>query len=375
MNQKDLREIRRRVRPDHNSVRSIYGCFVNGGKEIIADFEESVGLLSEEESEKYFALMRKTLSGSLGRTLRDISFASRQVMESEEHQMLSALRRTELRDPELRRSFYESVIAATDMGDENYAILMIFDTYDVPHRGEDESEAPGGDVYRYLLVCICPVKTGKAELGYDAAAKSFHTAALGQVLTSPSMGFLFPSFEERSTNLYGALFYSKDVNDPHDDFIDAVFKTSVPVPAGEQKEKFQQMISSALGEKNNFDVVQGIHEQLSERIVLYKESRDPEPMTMTADEMIEIMEKSGATDRQIESFRSSCREIIGEEGTFSPGNLTDPKKMVIETPEIKISVDPQYSHLIRTEVIDGRKFILIAADNGVEINGIDVAIE
>ena len=289
--------------------------------------------------------------------------------------MLSALRRTELRDPELRRSFYESVIAATDMGDENYAILMIFDTYDVPHRGEDESEAPGGDVYRYLLVCICPVKTGKAELGYDAAAKSFHTAALGQVLTSPSMGFLFPSFEERSTNLYGALFYSKDVNDPHDDFIDAVFKTSVPVPAGEQKEKFQQMISSALGEKNNFDVVQGIHEQLSERIVLYKESRDPEPMTMTADEMIEIMEKSGATDRQIESFRSSCREIIGEEGTFSPGNLTDPKKMVIETPEIKISVDPQYSHLIRTEVIDGRKFILIAADNGVEINGIDVAIE
>ncbi|MER1993427.1 MAG: DUF4317 family protein, partial [Eubacteriales bacterium] len=134
-------------------------------------------------------------------------------------------------------------------------------------------------------------------------------------------------------------------------------------------------ISSALGEKNNFDVVQGIHEQLSERIVLYKESRDPEPMTMTADEMIEIMEKSGATDRQIESFRSSCREVIGEEGTFSPGNLTDPKKMVIETPEIKISVDPQYSHLIRTEVIDGRKFILIAADNGVEINGIDVAIE
>ena len=375
MNQKDLREIRRRVRPDHNSVRAIYGCFVNGGKEIIADFEESVGLLSEDESEKYFALIRKTLSGSLGRTLRDISFASRQVMESEEHQLLSALRRTELRDAELRRSFYDSVISSIDMGDENYAILMIYDTYDVSHREEDEAEAPGGDVYRYLLTCVCPVKTGKAELGYDAAAKSFHTAALGQVLTSPTLGFLFPSFEERSTNLYGALFYSKDVNDPHDDFIDAVFKTSVPMPAGEQKEKFQEMISTALGGKNNFDLVQGIHEQLSERIVLYTESRDPEPMKMTADEMIEIMENSGANDSQIESFRSSCREMIGEEGTFSPGNLTDPKKMVIETPEIKITVDPQYSHLIRTEVIDGRKFILIAADNGVEINGIDVEIE
>ena len=374
MNQKDLREVRRRVRPEHNSVRSIYGCFVNGGREIIADFEESVGLLSEDESERYFSLIRKTLSGGLGRTLRDISFASRQVMESAEHQLLSALRKSELKDPELRRSFYESMINSIDMGDENYAILMIFDSYDVPHRDDKDSEDTGGDVYRYILCCVCPVKTGKAELGYDAAAKSFHTAALGQILTSPSFGFLFPSFEERSTNIYGALFYSRDVNDAHEGFIDAVFKTTVPMPAGEQREKFQEIVSSSLGEKNSFDLVQGIHEQLSERIILYKESKDPEPMKMSAEEMIEIVENSGANDRQIEDFRKSCRETLGEDGVFSPANITDPKKMVIETPEIRITVDPQYSHLISTELIDGRKYILIAADNGVEINGIGVEI-
>ena len=374
MNQKDLREVRRRVRPEHNSVRSIYGCFVNGGREIIADFEESVGLLSEDESERYFSLIRKTLSGGLGRTLRDISFASRQVMESAEHQLLSALRKSELKDPELRRSFYESMINSIDMGDENYAILMIFDSYDVPHRDDKDSEDTGGDVYRYILCCVCPVKTGKAELGYDAAAKSFHTAALGQILTSPSFGFLFPSFEERSTNIYGALFYSRDVNDAHEGFIDAVFKTTVPMPAGEQREKFQEIVSSSLGEKNSFDLVQGIHEQLSERIILYKESKDPEPMKMSAEEMIEIVENSGANDRQIEDFRKSCREMLGEDGVFSPANITDPKKMVIETPEIRITVDPQYSHLISTELIDGRKYILIAADNGVEINGIGVEI-
>ena len=374
MNQKDLREVRRRVRPEHNSVRSIYGCFVNGGREIIADFEESVGLLSEDESERYFSLIRKTLSGGLGRTLRDISFASRQVMESAEHQLLSALRKSELKDPELRRSFYESMINSIDMGDENYAILMIFDSYDVPHRDDKDSEDTGGDVYRYILCCVCPVKTGKAELGYDAAAKSFHTTSLGQILTSPSFGFLFPSFEERSTNIYGALFYSRDVNDAHEGFIDAVFKTTVPMPAGEQREKFQEIVSSSLGEKNSFDLVQGIHEQLSERIILYKESKDPEPMKMSAEEMIEIVENSGANDRQIEGFRKSCREMLGEDGVFSPANITDPKKMVIETPEIRITVDPQYSHLISTELIDGRKYILIAADNGVEINGIGVEI-
>ena len=156
--------------------------------------------------------------------------------------------------------------------------------------------------------------------------------------------------------------------------IDAVFKTTVPMPAGEQREKFQEIVSSSLEEKNSFDLVQGIHEQLSERIILYKESKDPEPMKMSAEEMIEIVENSGANDRQIEDFRKSCREMLGEDGVFSPANITDPKKMVIETPEIRITVDPQYSHLISTELIDGRKYILIAADNGVEINGIGVEI-
>ena len=372
MNQKDLREIRRRVRPDHNSVRSIYGCFVNGGKEIIADFEESVGLLSEEESEKYFALMRKTLSGSLGRTLRDISFASRQVMESEEHQMLSALRRTELRDPELRRSFYESVIAATDMGDENYAILMIFDTYDVPHRGEDESEAPGGDVYRYLLVCICPVKTGKAELGYDAAAKSFHTAALGQVLTSPSMGFLFPSFEERSTNLYGALFYNRSKDCGYDELIEALFHVRPPMAVGVQKDSFREVLAEALDAECSTRVVQTVHTQLRELAAIHKEARDPEPLTVSCRELSGILEEAGVSEARTAAFRVKYDETFGADAELPPQNLLNTAQLEYRTPNVVIKVDPDRQDLIQVREIGGVRCVVIAADEGIEINGVSV---
>ena len=95
---------------------------------------------------------------------------------------------------------------------------------------------------------------------------------------------------------------------------------------------------------------------------------------MSVEELAEIMENSGANGSQVDRFRASCKEVIGEDGVFIPGNLTDPKKMTIQTPEIIITVDPQYSHLISTEVIDGRKYILIAADNGVEVNGVGVDI-
>ena len=84
MNQKELGEIRRRFRPDHNNIQHIYGCYVNTSKEIIASFDESFGLLSQTEAEKYLTLLKKTLSGALGKNLLDISFATKQVMDGEE---------------------------------------------------------------------------------------------------------------------------------------------------------------------------------------------------------------------------------------------------------------------------------------------------
>ena len=53
MNQKELSELRRRWRLDKNAVSRIYGCFVNSAKEIVADLNESLGMLPQEEAEKY----------------------------------------------------------------------------------------------------------------------------------------------------------------------------------------------------------------------------------------------------------------------------------------------------------------------------------
>ena len=66
MNQKELSEIRRRFRPEHNNIQHIYGCYVNTNREIISQFDESMGLLSETESEKYLTLLKKALSGAPG---------------------------------------------------------------------------------------------------------------------------------------------------------------------------------------------------------------------------------------------------------------------------------------------------------------------
>ena len=376
MNQKELGEIRRRFRPDHNNIRHIYGCYVNTSKEIITSFDESLSLLSQTETEKYLGLLKKSLSGALGRNLLDISFATKEVMDGEAYRLLSQLRKTELQDASLREEFCRCIVDKLDMEDRNYLILMAFDVYDVPHYGKDGQldEDSGGDSYKYLVCCVCPVKEGKAELGYAPEEKRFHSAAIGQAVAAPELGFLFPAFDGRAANIYNALFYTRDTGKGHEDFVDAVFRTQAPIPAGRQKELFGEILGQSLEEDCSFDVVQAVHEQLSERMTIHKESKDPEPLTLTDREMGDILENSGVSPEHAEAFCRRCEEELGRDTPLRPANISSPNRMEIQTPEVKISVDPKNSHLIQTRVIDGHKYILISADAGVELNGLAVEI-
>ena len=45
------------------------------------------------------------------------------------------------------------------------------------------------------------------------------------------------------------------------------------------------------------------------------------------------------------------------------------------TEQATISIDPAYSYLVETRIIDGRKYLLIPAGEGVEVNGLSVGLE
>lgn len=231
MNQRELGELRRRFRPEKSAISRVYGCYVNSSREIIAYIDQSLGLMPQEEAEKYLGLLKKALSGTLGRNLIDIVFSTQQVADSEEHRLLSALRTSELKDAEARDAFYQQVIGSLDMGENNYLILLGADAYDVPHRGKDGEVDRDAceEVFRYFVCCVCPVKDGTPELGYFHGENEFHISMEKQIVGQPELGFLFPAFDDRTANLYNALFYSRKPDELHQEFIDAVFRTEPPM--------------------------------------------------------------------------------------------------------------------------------------------------
>ena len=377
MNQKEVGELRRRFRPEKSAVSRVYGCYVNGSsREIISYLDESLGNMPQEEAEKYLSLLKKSLSGSLGKNLIDVVFSTAQVADSDEHRLLTALRSSALKDAGARAAFYQKVIQALDMGEGNYLILLAHDAYDVPHRGGDGAlQADASDeVFQYILCCVCPVKSCKMELGYFPGENEFHSCAAGQVVSPPELGFLFPAFDDRAANIYNALFYSRSADQLHQEFIDAVFHTEPPMSAAEQREAFESALSDALEDECLMDVVQSVHEQLREKIEQHRESRDPEPLAVTAQEVGGILQRCGVAQQRLDAFQVRCDEYFGENAALNPSNLIDSKRFEVKAAEITITIPPECSYLVETCVIDGRKYLLIPAGDGVEINGLSVGL-
>ena len=374
MNEKEIAELRRRFRPDKSSITHIRGCYVNESREIVSEFDQSLALMSQEDSEMILSTIRRTLSGTLGKNLLDIDFETQQVVDSDEHKLLMALRHS-LDDLDAVREFYRRVIASLDL-EGNYLILLACDRYDVPYRSADgdRQDDASAEVYTYILCSICPVKLTKPALSYSAHVNSFGHLSPNWVVSTPELGFLFPAFDERTTNLYGALYYAKDIAENHPEFVETVFHREAPMPAARQKEQFQAILSDTLADDCCLDVVQAVHEQLCEMIEEHKENKEAEPLTLSKGAVKCVLKSCGVSDSHLTAFEVQYDDTFGEDAALSPRNLVDVKQVEVRTPEVIIKVKPERSGLVETRIIDGAKYILIRADEGVEVNGVAVTI-
>lgn len=375
MNEKEVAEIRRRFRPDRTAITHVLGCYVNETREIISQFDQSMAMLSPEETEKLMGLLRRTLSGTLGKNLTDITFTTQQVVDSPEHRLLMDLRGSGLQDQQAVQALFQQIIDHLAL-EGNYLILLAFDRYDVPFKGKDgESFEEGSDqVFSYVLCSVCPVKQTKPALSFYVNENAFHNLSPDWVVGAPELGFLFPAFDDRSTNLYNALYYCRDTAENHQEFVDALFRAPILMAPAAQKETFQAILGDTLAEDCSLEVVQAVHEQLATLIEEHKANKEPEPLVISKGTVNSVLETCGICHERVCDFGAEFDSQFGPDADLSPKNLVDPKKLELKTPDVTIQVNAERSDLVQTRIIDGAKYILIRADEGVEVNGVNIHI-
>lgn len=374
MTDRELREIKRRFRPDKSNISRIVGCFVNTNKEILYRINQPLGLEDSAVSEKLLSVMRKVLTGAQGTSINSVDFSTKEVSEGAEHKLLMDMRASGLRDGDVLERFYRTVAESLEL-DTNYSILLAYDVYDVPERSSDGESVDSTKQFSYIICAVCPVKDAPEALTFREADSLFHASGAAGILSSPEVGFMFPAFDSRATNIYGASYYTRSKSTAYGDFTRRVFGHEPPMPPAHQKEAFADGLSEALSEECDLHLVRALHGVVGEMVEAHKESKNPEPLTVTRHTVGEMLTSLGVEEEKVEKFGEAMDQSFGRGAAISPKNVISHNRFELKMPEVKITVSPEYRDYVSTKEIGGEKYITIKVTGPVEINGITVNID
>ena len=372
MTLKELNEIKSQYTLEDCGILRLCGCYVDGERNKITQYNENFLNLPEEEKHKYFDIFKKTLSGTPGKNLVDMKFNVDAYADEGARTFLMNLRDSGLKDDRLLNEFYDRIINNYSYVG-NYLILLINQVYDIPAVTTDniEMDDASDEVYSYILCSICHVNLSKPGLGYDEEDNNFHDKKQNHMVDVPDVGFLFPAFNKRSADEDMTLFYTKDVSEFEDGLIDCLLDCAVPLPAKQQKETFTSLVNEALGEEADLEIVKNIHENL-EQIIEEKKQESPAPVMLDKTEMKDLLEKSGVKEEKLENFEEHFEMAAGEHGKLVASNVSSGKKFEVKTPDVVIKINSDKTDIVSTQVIDGRQCLVIQIDERLEVNGISV---
>ena len=377
MNQRDTAELKRRLNPEKRNPSVICGCYTDHIGNPISFFEMPIYMLREQENEKYMEIFRKVLSGQIGQNLSPVAFPP------ENDDLLLRVRNSALKDETVLREFFDRLIAGLraehpDMQSvedaqhaDNWLILVLYDDMDVRQRdpNEEVDHENSDRAFSYFLCAVCPVKQEKPVLRYVPSESLFRDRVPEWLAGAPALGFLFPLYEGGAADVNAMLFFTKEKKDAHEAFLKAAFNVEAVMPAAEQTDSFQALLAQALGTECSLNVVQEMHEAVSELIEEQQKDKDAEPLMLSKQDVARVLSDAGVSEERTEAFRQGFDATFGANAALPAVNIVAPKQFKVDLPSVSIKVDPKQADLLETRVIDGRSYLLIPIEGDIAVNG------
>ncbi|MBW6411352.1 DUF4317 domain-containing protein [Clostridium weizhouense] len=318
MKKKDLLELKKRLKKDHCTFTKMCGCYVNGEKNILLNFRETFLNLDEDEYFKYLEIAKKVLSGTIGNNILELNFPLNENLENEKQLSLMQLKKSQLKDDVLLEDFYNSIIDAYDYTG-NFLILVFHDAYDVITKTKDNAKIDESEeVYEYILCALCPVSLSEPGLRYFEEEKKIKARIRDWVVNAPTLGFVFPAFIDRSSDVNSVMYYTKNAKDPHPELMENALGCSSKQTATIQKEAFQTIIKDSISddEKKAEKIFMEIQENLNTMIDEYNEiydDTDGEPIILKQKDIQNILTESGVPEEATTKIEKSYVENFGED--------------------------------------------------------------
>ena len=331
MNKKEVLELKRRFKKEAATFTRVCVCYVDGNHNKVCKFGNTFLNLEEDEFYKYLEIANKALSGTIGNNLLELKFPIEEEEVGGRQHILMALRASKLEDENLLDTFYDLVIDTYDHAG-NYLIVLFHDAYDVMSRTSDNNNLDESEeVYEYLICAICPVDLSKPGLGFLEDEHRIGPRVRDWVVGAVDTAFLFPAFNDRSTDIHSTLFYTKNTKEPHSEFMANGLGCGIERTATEQKMAFHSIVRNVLGaeDEHTDDVLLDLQQNLSDMIGEYAETHDDDEDVFLLDKEVvtKLLADSEISEEKAAKIEKSVDEAFGEKPPAAE-NVIDSKALV-----------------------------------------------
>lgn len=363
MNRAEITEIKNLFKKGASTISRMATCYVDVNKEIKHLSINPFFCVEEEMEQKYLDLLKGVLRGKLQNNLIEVPFSNENELNGEEYKRLTTLVESEF-DEDKIREFCSKIIEAYNYGG-NYMIILVKIVYDIMEITSDNivSDEASNDVYTGILCSICPVKLSKNEMGFNEHKNKIEMFKGDLIIKKPFNGFLFPTFNDRKKDVHNVLFYTVKNSEDDINFIEGFFNETSPLNSKELKNSINEAIEESFKDKVGLNAVIDVFSGIIDK------TNDDNDVIIDKKMITDIMYDADVDEECIKDYENNIKSNV----ELSVDTVFDKKKIEIINQGVSINVDKDYLHYISTKEIDGNKFILIRADNYVNINGIPVS--
>lgn len=391
MDKKSINELRRRLKKDQCSFTKMCGCYIDDQKNKVTMFNENFLNLEDEEYYKYLEIAKKVLSTNIGNNMLELDFPLEEEKPGGHQQFLMGIKKSALEDEGLLESFYDMIIEKYDSVG-NYLILLFHDRYDVMTKTSDNIKLDESEeVYEYIICAICPMLLSKPGLGYNKTEKRIGTLNREWMVGMPETGFVFPAFNERTTDIHSVLMYTADSKNPHQEFITDILGCNVKKTFAQK----QNLLCEMVAEATDVEVVNDIMESVNIELAQISDS-EPDEILISQEHVSNALEYAGLGETKateigreyISTLKEEELPLLGDmitnkaakvvkdnnEKAFLKEEIKELNRKIEEvtnpSEDIIIKVNESKKSLIRRENIDGESCLIIpiSDDESVKIN-------
>lgn len=347
MQKTEVNELKKRFTKEKASFSRLCGCYVDSAKNKIQMFNNSFISLEEEEMFKYLEIAKKSLSGKIGNNLLNLAFPNKEEEEGGVQNILFKMRNDSLKNEETINAFYDHIIETYKTPD-NYFIVLFKDDYDIPVKTKDNIKLGDSiEVFSYIICAICPVQLSKSSLGYVEYNKKIEILSRDWEVKPPETAFLFPSFNDRSTDIHNLLFYTKNTKEPHTEFIENGLKCPIVETDDENKVKFEDIVSRSVKNdrtRNNVEDIllnmnYHINEEVEEYNAAYEDSKDFTPLVLDEKLVTKVLDDMEISEEEInkviDEFNQNFKEKDLKAENFVDKNKLEKNELKLENMRLK----------------------------------------